>query len=76
MYAIKISKEKEAMTLRESKWQMAREDLREERKGQNSGSLTIPLPRLRRTSRMPSKNEHTINKLIITQTSMELHQCP
>lgn len=44
--------------------------LREERKGQNSGSLIIPLPRLRRTSRMPSKNGHTINKLIITQTSM------
>lgn len=62
MYAIKISKEKEALTLRESKWQMIRKGLREERKGQNSGSLIIPLPRLRRASRMASKSEHTINK--------------
>lgn len=32
MDAIKISKEKETLALRESKWQVAREDLREERK--------------------------------------------
>lgn len=35
IYVIKISKEKETMTLKESKWQMSREALREERKGRN-----------------------------------------